>query len=222
MDSTHLKPPPSRPQHRTPSSSAPSAPRPPTTIHPTATVADHVLFEGPHPVTIDAETIIHPRVRLYTYDGPIQIGGGCIIGEKSVLGAPPPAESTSTSTTTPQTDGQSPIAIAQSVSIAPASTIGSGARIDEAAIIETAVTVHPRASIGAHTKICSRCDVPADTAVGDWTVVWGSGQRRKRVPLVDNGGKNGTGIEESRLVVLRKEREALARLVAPKGPSSRR
>lgn len=221
MDSNHLKPPASRPQHRTPSSSSsttPSAPRPPTTIHPTATVADHVLFEGTHPVTIDAETIIHPRVRLYTYDGPIQIGAGCIIGEKCVLGSPPAAGSTA------QTGGDSEasITIFSSVSISPASTISPGARIADAAIIETAVTIHPRARIGAHTKICSRCEVPVGAAVDDWTVAWGSGQRRKRAPLGGNGGKNGTSVEESRLVVLRKEREALARLVVSKGASSRR
>ncbi|KAJ5949410.1 hypothetical protein N7454_000994 [Penicillium verhagenii] len=87
-----LKPPPA--QHR--SSHTPSGPpKAPVKADPTSTIADTAVFQGKYPVTIGANTVIHPRARFYAYEGPIVIGDGCIISEKAVIGAPPNSSSSS-------------------------------------------------------------------------------------------------------------------------------
>jgi len=74
--------------------------------------------------------------------------------------------------------------------------------------------------------------------IRDWTVVWGSGagfgQRRKRAAkaatttgvgaAVQGQGQvlEGKVIEDARLVVLKKEREALVRLIGASAAGSRR
>ena len=59
---------------------------PPTTVHPTAVVAPAAILTGTYPITIGANTIIHPRATLTSKYGPVSIGNGCIIGERSVVG----------------------------------------------------------------------------------------------------------------------------------------
>lgn len=90
--------------------------------------------------------------------------------------------------------------------------------------------------------MCAGCHVPRKALVKDWTVVWGSGagfgQRRKRATkavAVGIGGmvqqqQQGQGqlplegrvIEDARLVVLQKEREALVKLIGSSGGAAPR
>lgn len=168
---------------------------------PTATIADTVVFQGTHPVTIGASTVIHPRARFYAYEGPIIVGDGCIISEKVVIGAAPGTLSTSTSTATsrrasPATSTAStPTPEAQAergqeiatrlsyfVTIGPQSTILPGAHIHSSATVEALATIHRHADIGSHAKVCSGCEVHENRSIGEWVVVWGSGlgQQRRR------------------------------------------
>lgn len=121
------------------------------------------------------------------------------------------------------------IHISNMVTLSPYSTINPGVRLDEAVIIDSLVTVQRGARIGRHTKICAGCHVPANMRVGEWMVLWGSGDgfgRRKRIANIPPGsgttGLDGRLVEESRLVALRKERDALSRLLVPTGGSRRR
>lgn len=242
---THLKPPPAY-THRTPSpsgSSAASTPpsRPPISAHSSATIADSVLVQGTHPITIDAETIIHPRARILSFEGPVNIGRGCVVGERCVIGSGPPSMGSGSGSMQPgtgmgsmegkeeqsQPQSQS-IHISNMVTLSPHSTINPGVRLDEAVIIDSLATVQRGARIGRHTKICAGCHVPANTRVGEWMVLWGTGDgfgRRKRIANIPGSamaGLDGRLVEESRLVVLRKERDALSRLLVPTGGSRRR
>lgn len=61
-------------------------PKPPTTLHPTAVIADSASLTGKHRITIGANSILHPRARITSTHGPVTIGKGCIISEKVVLG----------------------------------------------------------------------------------------------------------------------------------------
>lgn len=246
----YLKPPPSYAHHHhhqrsstsgtgpAPAAGTPSAsPRAPVTLHPTATIADSAVFQGQYSIAIGAETVIHPRARLYSFDGPIVIGEGCIISEKCVVGQPPtpppaPGQSQPQSSPGTGTGGKegTPSRISHNVTLAPLATIHPGTHIHSAVTIDTLATIHAHANIGSHAKICASCHVPPKTVIRDWTVVWGSGagigQRRKRAvkATVNNGcgagGGQGFGpplegrvIEEARLVVLQKEREALVKLI---------
>ena len=127
--SAYLKPPPlastSTQRQRVSSSSHQQSgpappPRAPVSVHSTTTVSETATFHGTHPITIGSGTVIHPRARLYSFEGPIQIGDGCIIGEKTIIGDNEP-ESTAPSIT----DGSGGILtrISSSVVIGPQATI---------------------------------------------------------------------------------------------------
>ncbi|OQD74557.1 hypothetical protein PENDEC_c010G04500 [Penicillium decumbens] len=218
-----LKPPPTRPSPTGP-------PKAPLKADATATIADTAVFQGTHPVTIGAGTIIHPRARFYTYEGPIVIGDGCIISEKAIIGAQP-------TYTQSRMSGETATRLSYFVTVGPSSTIHPGAHIHSSATIEALVTIHRGADIGSHSKICSGCEIPAKGKVDEWVVVWGSGlgQRRKRareakgpgpavvvaaqvaqVPVPGPAPK-GKVIEDARLMVLQKEREVLAKMIVPAG-----
>lgn len=109
-------------------------------------------------------------------------------------------------------------------------------------MIESLAVVGRNASIGSHSKVCAGCDIPDEVVIGEWTVVWGSGsgfgqRRRKRtVGFGKVGPESGSGsglpvsvpearvVEDARMIVLQKEREALVRMLAVSagGASKRR
>ena len=207
-------------------------------------------MQGTYQITIGAGAVVHPRARMYSFEGQIIIGDGCIIAEKSVLGtAPetmnPSSRSLSTDTTAlTSTDNPSPknIRLSSSVSIGSLSSVLPGAQIHSSSTVDSLVTINRNADIGAHSKICAGCEVAENGVVGEWTVVWGAGagfgqRRRKRAvgsmglsPHLIHGQYDqkspleGRVVEDARLVVLGKEREALARMVGavPAGSGRRR
>ena len=259
QSSQYLRPPPAhghphhhhqqqQPQQRAP---APSTPRAPVTVHPTATIADAVVFQGTHPIAIGAETIIHPRARIYSFEGPVIIGERCIISEKSTIGTASPTPTptpngTPTGSETGAGTGKEegiPTRISHSVTIAPLASILPGAHLHSSVTIDSLAIIHPRANIGSHAKVCAGCHVPRKASVKDWTVVWGSGagfgQRRKRATKAATAGVGGMMqqqqqqqqgqlplegrvIEDARLVVLQKEREALVKLIGSSGAAAPR
>jgi hypothetical protein len=97
-------------------------------------------------------------------------------------------------------------------------------------------TINRRVSIGAHSKICSGCDVSEDVTIRDWTVVWGFGAgfgQRRRTRATEKMSSataaaqgfqalEGRVIEDARLMVLQKEREALVKLIGSGGGGRRR
>ena len=242
-----LKPPSATP--RSSSSSTPTGPpKAPLKADPTAIIADTVVFQGTHPVTIGAGTVIHPRARFYAYEGPIVVGDGCIISEKVVIGAGPSAPSTASrggspatctaNSPTPDTHSErteTKTRLSYFVTIGPQSTILPGAHIHSSASVEALVTVNRHVEIGSHAKVCSGCEIQANTSVGEWMVVWGSGlgQRRKRTRGAKTPGPSivatglgqapeGKVIEDARLMVLQKEREVLSRMLVPAGPGRKK
>lgn len=74
-----------------------------------------MTIQGTHPVAIGPGTVIHPRARIFSFEGPIHIGDGCIISEKSTIGSQPVPVHKSTSTST-SLDNQQPFVDAPSPS----------------------------------------------------------------------------------------------------------
>ncbi|KKK17334.1 hypothetical protein ARAM_007755, partial [Aspergillus rambellii] len=159
--------------------------------HPTATISDSAVFQGPHRITIGSGSIIHPRARIYSYDGPVVIGDGCIISEKASVGIAPGsgastrgqgrARNAASASASGYGEGggggggELPIRISANVTIGPVATVHPGVQIHSATVVDALAIVHRRVCIGAHAKICARCEVPTNTKVPEWAVVWGIG-----------------------------------------------
>ncbi|PGG99071.1 hypothetical protein AJ79_08705 [Helicocarpus griseus UAMH5409] len=230
--------------HRQPPSSRPSTTpsyRPPLTIHPAATVPDSTSFQGTYPITIGAGTVIHPRTKFLSFDGPIRVGDGCIIGEKSVIGGPQTSPSPSPSPDAPTT------MLENSILIGPLTTISAGTTISDAATVDTSAILGRRVRVGKHAKVCPSCCIPDDGVVDDWTVIWGGTagglgegggaggntgsrlQRRRRAnggqqqgDEDSGGGFGGAAVEKGRLGVLEREREGLTKLIGAGGGARRK
>ncbi|PGH33775.1 hypothetical protein GX50_03432 [[Emmonsia] crescens] len=199
----HLKPSSSR--HFS-SSQKPTAPsyKPPLTTHASTTISETASFQGIHPVSIGAGTVIHPRTKFLSFEGPITIGDGCIIGEKSVIGGPQTSPSSSVPTTsaidtgsftTPTATTTTTATILENyVLIGPLTTISTGTHIASAATIDTSAVLGRRVRVGQHAKVCPSCYIPDNGVVGDWVVIWGG------VGGMGQGGSINSGAgAESRL-----------------------
>ncbi|KAM5443408.1 hypothetical protein MferCBS31731_001729 [Microsporum ferrugineum] len=197
---------------------APSVPRPPLNVHPAATISETAYFQGVHPISVGAGTVIHPRAKLLSFKGPVSIGEGCIIGEKSVIGGPITSTSGLSTPTTPSTpatpfdfsSGLGPATspfpdkvvtiIENSVSIGPLATVSAGAHLHSASAIEASAFISKDVKVGRHAKVCTSCLIPEGDTVDAWTVVWGGGraggslgsklQRRKRASGSSDDSRN--------------------------------
>jgi dynactin-6 len=67
-------------------STVPVAPKPPTTIDPSAIVANHATLTGVFPITVGANAVLHPYSKVVSVAGPVQIGEGAVIWEQAVVG----------------------------------------------------------------------------------------------------------------------------------------
>lgn len=70
-------------------STAPAGPKPPVNFSSSLTIARDAALVGTHSITIQAETLIHPRVELNSKYGSILIGRRCVIHERGQLGQVP-------------------------------------------------------------------------------------------------------------------------------------
>ena len=114
-------------------------------------------------------------------------------------------------------------------------TVEPGVHIHSSATIEALATIRRGADIGAHSKVCSGCEIATGGSVAEWVVVYGQGpgMRRKRARVVKgmspavvgaaqvsqtplpSPAPAGKVIEDARLMVLQKEREILGRMLVP-------
>jgi carbonic anhydrase/acetyltransferase-like protein (isoleucine patch superfamily) len=178
--------------------------KPPTDIHPTAHLDPSAYVLGTHPISLSPSVLIHPRARLVSTHGPLIIDSGTVISERCVIGGPAPDPS-SPSANMPDPDSD-PLktTIGSTVLLHPNSTIHAGATLKESCIVEPHATVLANITVGAHAKVCA--GVTVDRDVGDWEVVYGDGQnRRKRAPI--------QSYEDVRLRALEKDRDGTMALL---------
>jgi dynactin-6 len=66
-----------------------SGPKPPVNFSTSLTISDNAVLLGSHSITMQAETVIHPRSRIESSVGSVLVGRRCIVQERVHLGAPP-------------------------------------------------------------------------------------------------------------------------------------
>lgn len=64
-----------------------SGPKPPVNFSSSLIISDNAILQGTHSITLQAETVVHPRCRFESNEGSILIGRRCIIHERAHIGA---------------------------------------------------------------------------------------------------------------------------------------
>ncbi|KIV80454.1 hypothetical protein PV11_07952 [Exophiala sideris] len=202
-----------------PAQSAPqstSSSRPPVSLGQTTHLDPGAYVRGSHAITIGEHSLVHPRVHLVAVHGPISIGDGCIISEKSVIGGP---VQNSASPVVPQShetedNDSDPIktAIGSNVYIHANAEIHAGATIQNAVLIEAHAVVLSGVTVGSHAKVCA--GVTVDRNIENWAVVYGQGNlKRSRQLATDAGEEQADLVESMRLKAMDKEREGTAAIL---------
>lgn len=192
----------------TSSTTAIPAAKPTTKVHSLAIIADRAQLIGPHTITIDSHTILHPYCKLSASSGNITIGVNCIIAEKALVGS---SDSSSPSRPGEEETGGEDCIVAEGVSIESAAQV-SGKRIGEWSTIGVGATVAKGAVVGKWCKIGPLCEVGEDEVLEDFTVVYGYGARR-----IDTTLRDHEEVREARMKGRRKEVELLAELIPDAG-----
>lgn len=177
-------------------SSTSSAPviKPQCRIHSLATVADKAQITGGNAVKIGENAFIHPHARLRAEHGNLTIGEGSIVAERAVLGVAEGAEDTD-------------IVIGNGVSIE-SGAIVEAKRIGDNTTIEVNAKIGKGAVIGKWCKIAPLCEVDEKEMLDDYTVIFGSGQRRVDVVL-----KERQDVRDMKIKGREKEIELLKTLI---------
>lgn len=67
---------------------AQAGPKAPVRFSSTLTIADSAVLSGSHIIQIRSESVVHPRAKIESLAGPIDIGKRCIVHERTHIGAP--------------------------------------------------------------------------------------------------------------------------------------
>lgn len=117
-----------------------SGPRPPVHFSDSLTISDNAILQGTHSITIQSETVVHPRSKFESNSGSILIGRRCLIHERTHLGTRP---------VDPDTAQRGGIVLADFVTIEAGSVIEAGnTEIGEGTVVHAGSTIGSGARIG--------------------------------------------------------------------------
>lgn len=66
-----------------------AGPKAPVRFSSTLTISDSAVLSGSHTIQIRSESVVHPRSKIDSQVGSIDIGKRCIVHERTHIGAPP-------------------------------------------------------------------------------------------------------------------------------------
>jgi len=176
-------------------------PKPSVQFSSSISIHDTASLVGTHPIQISSESIVHPRARIESFHGRVQIGRRCILSERSVIGGSPssspnPITTTTTTTTSSSSSSSSSSSTPPEVkekekTAAAAVTIGDYVTLEPGAVIEAGNTVVSEgttlgvgsrvgagAVIGRHCTLTAHSSVKPGEKLPDFTVVFSGGMRR--------------------------------------------
>ncbi|GKU00984.1 dynactin 6 [Fusarium langsethiae] len=147
-----------------------SGPRPPVHFSSTLTISDNAILQGTHSITMQTETVIHPRSKFESNYGSILIGRRCLVHERVHMGARPADLDTA------KPGG---IVLADYVTIEAGSTIEAGeTEIGEGTVVQAGTIIGSGARIGKNCTITHMSKIAPGTVLPDNTVVFSNGTRR--------------------------------------------
>ncbi|KAJ9635106.1 hypothetical protein H2199_008592 [Coniosporium tulheliwenetii] len=173
------------------STQKPALPPPPSTIHPTALIANHAVLSGTHPITIAAHCIIHPYARIVSAEGPVELGEGVVVWEHAAV------------------EGRG-----EGVRLERGVVVESGARVEGAEVGEGSLVgqgcgVGVGCVVGKHCKIAPRTILEPRARIPDFTIVYGANNARR----VDTTARDRAEIMAAREKGQQRQMDALRKLV---------
>ncbi|TDZ33990.1 Dynactin subunit 6 [Colletotrichum spinosum] len=144
-----------------------TGPRPPVNFSSSLTVSDSAILVGTHSITIQSETVLHPRSKLESTNGSILIGRRCIIHERTHIGA------------VGNDDAAGGISMGDYVTIEVGSVIEAGGTdIGPDTVVGIRSQIGHGAVIGKNCTISPMSVIKPGEKIPDYTVVYSNGQRR--------------------------------------------
>lgn len=68
---------------------AQAGPKAPVRFSSSLVIADSAILTGAHTIQLRTESLVHPRAKIESLAGPIDIGKRCVVHERTVVGALP-------------------------------------------------------------------------------------------------------------------------------------
>ena len=176
-----------------------SGPKPPVDFSSSLTISDNAILQGSHSITMQSESVVHPRARFESELGSILIGRRCIIHERTHIGARPADQAAA------QTGG---VALGDYVVVEVGSVIEAGdTEIGQGTTIHAGSRIGSGAKIGKNCTISHRSVVSPGETLPDCTVVYSNGLRRT----------NNRGVAEMRKQGVMKQISVLRKMI-PSNP----
>ncbi|KAI8724030.1 Dynactin subunit 6 [Fusarium sp. LHS14.1] len=147
-----------------------SGPRPPVNFSSSLTISNNAMLQGTHSITMQSETVVHPRSKFESNLGSILIGRRCLIHERTHIGARPA-----------DIESAKPggIALGDYVTIEAGSIIeAGGTEIGEGSVIQAGANVGCGSKIGKNCTVTQLSKLAPGTILPDNTVVFSNGTRR--------------------------------------------
>jgi dynactin-6 len=158
-------------------SAIPAPPKPPAQIDPTAIIANHAQLIGLHTITVGARSVIHPHAKLMSVEAGVAIGHGCVVWEKSVVGAEPRVQG-SADEAGPGKDAYGDTVLGNNVVVESCAVVEEGARVGDNCVVESYARVCAGVTLGRGCKVQSFAVVKSGE-IAEFTVMLSDGRRRR-------------------------------------------
>lgn len=159
--------------------SSTALPKPPTSLHSSAIIANHAVLTGTYSISIGANTVIHPHAKIVSTYCPVEIGSGCIISEKAVIGLSDFSQDLGDMTRLPDKIVVHDHVKVESSALVEAVEVGEGSTVDVDAKLGAGARVGKHCTISASSVVAAGVDIP------DYTVLYGDNQRRRNTTMLD-------------------------------------
>lgn len=131
---------------------AQAGPKPPVRFSSSLTIAESAVLSGSHIIQIRSESVVHPRAKIESLAGPIDIGRRCIVHERTHIGAPGERGKYTGA------EGANAVTILDYCTVEVAATVEAGGTvIGEGTVVGVGSRVGSGAVIGKVRSLCTEC-----------------------------------------------------------------
>ncbi|KAI6322321.1 hypothetical protein MCOR29_004826 [Pyricularia oryzae] len=143
-----------------------AGPKAPVHFSSSITIHDSAILSGMYPITISSESVVHPRARLESEGGPVNIGRRCIVQERVLLGAG-------------GNRAEGSVTLGDYVTVEAAANIEcGGTMVGEGTVVGVGCKIGSGAFIGKYCTLTPRSVIAPKERIPDGTVVYSNGMRR--------------------------------------------